>query len=152
MIISCILILSSCTAKPEMDIDEARDNFEDEDYNVDYYDDLDHSQYEEYLYAYNDDNELHIILFKDSKLASIFYDKVKADIDYKRESIKREIESMEHILKKYDDNYTSSEIDDMEDELKELRREQKKLNKHVIGKSGKTIWFGTEDAIKDSKG
>jgi len=153
MIAGFMLVLSSCavTPKPELDFDDAEDNLEDEDYDVDYYDDFDEI-YVESLYAENDDDYLVITEYMDSKLANMYYKNLKAELKYEKESLQHDIDTIEHLLKKYDDDYTSSEIDEMEDELKELKKELKDLEKIVIGKSGKFVWHGTKNAIKDSKG
>ena len=153
MIFSCMLAFSSCVARPEKDLDDARDNLEDEDYIVSYSDDSDQPGYEEYLYARNDkDDTLTVIIFSDTKLAGMYYDEMKAQIQYEKETIKREIKALEHMLKKYDDDMDSDEVDEMEDEIKDLKKELKEYDEIVIGKSGKTVWMGTKDAIKDSKG
>ena len=63
------------------------------------------------------------------------------------------IESLEHQLKKYEDDLDSDEINEIEDEIKELNKALEKVeDEYVIGRSGKTVWAGTKDAIEDSKG
>jgi hypothetical protein len=37
-------------------------------------------------------------------------------------------------------------IEECKEEIDDIKKE------YVIGKSGKTVWYGTADAIKDSKG
>ena len=155
MILGCMLTLSSCAfaEKPELDLEDAQENLEDEDYHVSYEDDVDDAGYEEMLYAYNDkEDSLRVVVFSDSKLADMYYDTVKAQLKYQKETVEREIKMMEHLLKKYDDDMDSDEVDEMKDEVKELKKELKKFDDVVIGKSGKTVWYGTKDAVKDSKG
>ena len=169
MILSCMVVFSSCTPRPKMNLEDAADNLEDEDYDVYYCEDADDMSYEDYLkfatcfrtdsigckeaiYASNGDDYLIVIVFSDSKLAKLYYEEAKASMNNEKENLEREIERLEHMLKKYDDDFSSYEIDSMEDELKELKKELKEYKEYVIGKSGKTVWAGTKDAIKDSKG
>lgn len=152
MILSCMIVFSSCTPRPKMNLEDAADNLEDEDYYVSYSDDVDEPGYKERLSASNGDDYLIVIVFSDSKLAKLYYEEAKASMNYEKEELEREIERLEHMLKKYDDDFSSYEIDSMEDELKDLKKELKEYKEYVIGKSGKTVWAGTKDAIKDSKG
>ncbi len=152
MILSCMIVFSSCTPRPKMDLEDAEDNLEDEDYYVLYSDDIDEPGYKERLSASNGDDYLIVIVFEDAKLAKLYYEEAKASMNYEKEELEREIARYEHMLKKYDDDLTSAEVDDMEDELKDLKKELKEYKEYVIGKSGKTVWAGTKDAIKDSKG
>ena len=153
MALSCMIAFSSCATKPEKDLEDAAENLEDEDYIVSYEDDVDDVGYEEKLYARNDkDDTLTVIVFSDTKLAGMYYDEMKAQLKYQEETIKRQIKALEHTLKKYDDDMDSDEVDEMEDEVKDLKKQLKKFDEMVIGKSGKTVWMGTKDAIKDSKG
>ena len=153
MIFSCLFVFASCDEpKPELDLEDAVDNLENEDYEVTYDDDVDDVGIDERLSASNDDDEhIMIIVFQDSKLAKMYYEELKASVEYEKESLERELEMYEHMLKKYEDDLSNSEIDEMEDDIKALKKDIKTYNHYVIGRSGKTVWVGTEDAIEDSQ-
>ena len=157
MILGCTLTLSSCfsflAAKPEMDLEDAMENLEDEDYVVAYDDDSEDPGYEEYLYARSeDDDSLTVVVFSDKKLANMYYDELKAQLKYQKEYIELEIKYTEYMLENYKKEFDSDDIDEMKDELKDLKKQLKKLDEMVVGKKGTTVWYGTESAIEDSKG
>ena len=157
MILSCVVVFSSCSLfapKPELDLEDAKDNLEDADYSVSYEDDEDllGPGVAEQLYAYDDDNFLRVTVYEDSKSASLAYDEIKMELDHEKESIKLTIKSIEHVLDKYEDDLEDEEIDELEDMLEEYQDELEEYEDYVIGKSGKTVWAGTKDAIEDSKG
>ena len=53
---------------------------------------------------------------------------------------------------KYEDELKSDEIDEIEDEIKELEEELEDYEeKYVYGIKGKIVWYGTADAVEDSK-
>ena len=157
MILSCAVLFSSCglfTAKPNLDLEDAAEVLEDEDYTVSYSDDEDELGVGvvERLSAYNDDDYLYVVVYGDAKSASIAYKSAKASMDSEIKSIKLQIQSIENMLDKYDGDLESDEIDAYEDELKELEKELEEYDEVVIGKKGCTIWMGTKTAIEDSKG
>ena len=170
MLIGCVALFASCGAKPELDLEKAKDALEDEDYTVYYEDDMsdDVPYIEEYLSARDDDdNSITIIRFADAKTAKLYYNTLKIDRDNEIaeikadiKSLKAEIKASEQILKKYEDDMKSDEIEALEDEIEELEDEIKDLEKeledmkedYVLGRSGKVVWTGTKDAIKASKG
>ena len=156
LIIVSIFSFASCSlfaAKPEFDLDDAKDALEDADYTVIYEDDLDTPGIKEYLRAYDSkDNSLTIIVFEDAKLANLAYQQQKLEFEYDKDELELEIKANEHRLDKYEDDLDSADIDSIEDDIKDMNKELKEMKDYVIGKSGKTIWYGTKDAIKDSKG
>ena len=156
MLIGCVALFASCGAKPELDLEKAKDALEDEDYEVYYEDDMsdDVPYIEEYLRAYDDDdNSITIIRFADAKTAKLYYQELKLQRDYEIDSLKLEIKALKNQLKKYEDDFNSDEIDEIEDEIKDLEKELEEMKEEtVIGRSGKVVWTGTKDAIKASKG
>ena len=157
MIATCIMALASCAPRPLLkDLEKAADNLEDEDYHASYTDDEDRLGVGmvERLTASSEDGDdyLYVVVFETSKLASIAYDEAKLNLEHEKETLKLEIKRIKHILKKFDSDLKSDEIDEYEDELKELEEELEEYKNFVIGKSGKTVWYGTKDAIKDSRG
>ena len=173
MVLSCTLVLASCGnqgPKPELNIEDAAENLEDADYTVMFTDDEDdlYPWIEAQLYATNDDDEgIYITVYKDSTSAKLALEDVKvefnAEIDSINEKIdakERKIKQYENILKKYEDDLEDEEIeeledtiDDLNDEIDELKDELKEIKEEAcFGRSGKTVWYGTKTAAKDSKG
>jgi len=149
------LTLTSCAPKPELYLEEAKDNLEDADYEVSHVDDEDmlSPAVKESLSAHDDDNYLYIVVFNDTKSAKLAYKEFKLESDQEIEALELEIKSIKHYLKKYEDDLDSDVIDEYEDELKDLEKElEEEKDEFVVGRSGKTVWYGTKDAIKDSKG
>lgn len=149
------LALTSCGAKPELDLDDAADALEDADYSVSFKDDEDDPSVDEALYARSDDYDdyVYIVVYKDTKTAKLAYKELKLDQDQEKESLELEIKYYEHILNKYEDDMDSDEVDDYEDKLKDLKKELEKLEdgEIVYGRSGKTVWYGTKKAIEATK-
>ena len=147
--------LASCSlfSKPELDLDDAQDNLEDEDYSVYYEDDEDNLQagMVEMFSAYDDDdNSLYVVVFDSAKLAKIYYKAAKLELDAEIKATKIEIQEIEYLLENY-----KKDLDDpssYKDQLKDLEDELEELEEMVIGRSGKTVWYGTKDAIDASKG
>lgn len=154
MLISCVCVLASCGgqgSKPELDLEDAAENLEDEDYIVEYEDDEDNlsANVAEKLTARNSDGDyIYITVYKDSKSASMAFDELKLKFDYQVKYAKAELKKMKHMVKKYEDDvsYDEDDIEDFEEEFKEGKAE------YCYGKSGKIVWEGTKNAVKDSKG
>ena len=152
MLVSSVVVLSSCGAKPKLNLEKAEEALKDNDYMVSYSDDIDEAGIEESLSAYKKDDSLMIVKFAKSSTAKLYYQQMKMELDYQLESIKLEIKTTKHLLAKYEKDMKSDEIKGLEDELKDLEKELEEFEEtYVIGRSGKCVWYGTVDAIKDSK-
>ena len=158
LLLVCTMALSACSLfapKPNKDLEEAAENLEDEKYMVTYTDDEDELEVNvaEKLYATDGkDNYLSVTIYNDSKSASLAYKEMKMQYDAEIDEIKLEIKNYENMIKKYEDDLDNDDIDDYEDEIKELEKELEEAKDFVFGKSGKMVYAGTKDAIKDSKG
>ncbi len=156
LLICSLLSFCSCASRPLLDLKEAAENLEDEGYVVTYNDDAEDSDpsEQEYLYAYGDsDDRLVITVFTHSRMATLRYESLKMSYENNIDSIKLQIETLKYEIKKYGDDLDDDELDELEDELDELEDELEYYKEdYCIGKSGKTVWYGTKDAIKDSKG
>ncbi len=153
MLVSSLVVLSSCAARPKLNLEKAEEALKDNDYFVSYSDDIDEPSIEEYLTAYKEDDQLTVIKFAKSSTAKLAYQEKKLEMDYKIDSLELEIKSVKHILAKYEKDLKSDEIKGYEDDLKDLEKELEEYKEeYVIGRSGKYVWYGTVDAIKDSKG
>ena len=157
MLLGCVAVFASCGnqgTKPNLDLEEAAEALEDEDYNVTYSDDEDDLSVGvvEQLYASNGDDYLRVVKYASAATAKIAYEELKLQMETEIEYMELEIKRIEHILKKYDDDLDSDEVDDYEDDLKDLEKELKKTKKdYCYGISGKYVWAGTSDAAKDSE-
>ncbi len=166
-----VFSLASCfAAKPEKDLEDAKENLEDANYEVDYVDDEEYLavNVEAYLKADNDkDEQLTVYIYKDIKSAKLAYKQQKAayemEMEYAEYAIDKmelELKQLKNRLKKYEDDLDSDELDKLEEQIedkeeaiedsKEAIKEYKK--EYVIGRSGKMVWYGTDKAIKKSKG
>ena len=181
MLLSCTLAFSACSLfnpQPETDLEEAMENLEDADYEVDYEEEVDEVGISEQLSAFNEDGDrITIIVFEDKKLAELEYDKYKltekmedemekaAEKDakkhgedynqslvvekYEEKSDKLAYEYAKHMLDKYDDELSDEEIENYEDIVDRYANGEPEI---IFGKSGKVFWYGTKQAIEDSKG
>ena len=153
MLVSSLVVLSSCAAKPKLNLEKAEEALKDEDYYVSFSDDVDETSIEQYLRAIKDGDSLVVIKFEKASTAKLAYQEKKLEMDYKIDSLELEIKSVKHILAKYEKDLKSDEIKGYEDDLKDLEKELEEYKEeYVIGRSGKYVWYGTVDAIKDSKG
>ena len=155
IIVMCVLAFASCSAKPELNLDDAKDNLEDEDYSVFYEDDEDNLEVniKERLSASNEDDSLTIIVYADLKSAKLAEKSFNLSSEAQLKNLKLQLETLEHELNAYEDELDSDEIDEYEDEIKEIKKEIEDFGTdRIFGRSGKTVWYGTENAIKDSKG
>ena len=156
MIISCVAVFASCGGpKPKLDLDKAEANLKAAKYSVTHNDDADSlsAEKKETLYAYDDDdNYINIYVFNDKKSAKLYYESLELDLEASIDETKLEIKYIKNMIKKYSDDLNSITIKAYEEELKELEEELEELKDIVIGRSGKTVWAGTKEAIKATKG
>lgn len=138
--------------KPKLDIDEVQEALEDEDYYVSVYKKNLDPEYKAKLSAYKDDDSITIVWFNDRETAKLYFDSLKISYDVEVKSNELQIKMIEHKLDKYEDDLDSDEIDDLEDELKDLKKELRKMKEdYSFGIDGKVVWYGTADAVKDTK-
>ena len=150
----CVFAICSCAARPAMKLDEAEANLKAKDYIVTYTKDSSMTGVAERLTARASlslESDLEIVVYDTAKLARFAYEEAKLSIDTEIEYINMEIKKTEYVLKQYKDELKSAEIDELEDDIKDLKEELAELENIVIGRSGKTFWQGTKQAIKDSK-
>ncbi len=151
----CLFAVVGCSG-PKLDFDKAEDNLKDEDYMVtvsEKYSGQFGEAVEEYLYAFNEDGDnLTIIKFEKVGAAKKYYKSLKMSYDHEVEEIKLQIEMCKYYIKNFEDDLSSDEIDMYEDEIKDLKEELEDMKKETaFGRSGKYVWFGDKDAIKDTK-
>ena len=154
--LSMMLAFTSCLAKPELDLNDAKKNLKSEDYNVKVEDDEDFLDVGvvEQLEAYSEDGDdyIYIVKYESAKYAKLVYDMMKQEYDYGIKSSSLQIKQIEFILDEYDKDLDSDEIDDYEDEIKDLNKNLKEAKEdYSFGISGDIIWFGTAQALEDSR-
>ena len=146
MLAVCTSLVACGGAKPNLNLSRAEANLKENGYHVDIEDGEEYSGYrgaaiERTLYAYDeDDNEIYIYEFKDAKAARLYYNNMKSA--YGKGSAYHKW--YKRYLKKYGDDLTREEREDVEDWIEEIEEE-------VCGRSGKYVWFGTKDAVNATK-
>ena len=165
------LTLASCGATPKLNLEKAADNLERRDYWVSYEDDFDEDDYDEMmikeaLSAYDGDEEVTIMKFRDVRTAKLYVKSMKLQRQYEIDEVKYEIKLLQlekkalintmlrYAFKLEGDDFEDiiEDIKDIQDEIKECREEIKDIKKeYSCGRMGKTVWAGTEGAIKDTK-
>lgn len=156
MIIGCVAVFASCGGpKPKLDLDKAEANLKAAKYSVSHNDDADRlpADRKETLYAKDDnDNYINIYVFNDRKSANLYYKSLESELEFSIDSTKLEIKYVKNMIKKYSADLDSATLKSYENKLKQLEEELEELEDIVIGKSGKTVWSGTKEAIKATKG
>lgn len=143
MLAVCTSLVACGGPKPNLDFDSAKQNLAENGYRAHVEDGEEYGGYlgeaiEQRLFAYDeDDNYIYIYEFKDSKAAKLYYEYIKEGSDAEYEFYKR-------YLKKYGDDLTREEREELEDYIKELED-------WVVGRSGKYVWYGTKDAVNATK-
>lgn len=159
VLIVLVLTLASCSPSPKLDLKKAAENLREKDYYVIYFGDYYFDEYDidemylkEELRATDGGDYLHIYKFRDLRSAKLFYKTCKVEYNNEIETLKLEIKMNRNMLNRYPFKLTSLDKEDLQEEIKLLKEELKEFKKeNVIGRSGKYVWVGTADAIKDSK-
>ena len=157
MLMGAVFMLASCGAKPELDLDEAAKNLEDNGYTIVYEKDTGSRAITASLHAYKDDGEneyyyLDILEYENATFAKIEYKKMKSQQDAAIEKLEYALEYYEQYLKSYEDEMDSEEIERFENYIKTTEEEIEVKKESVIGRSGKFVWYGDKEAIDASKG
>lgn len=181
--ICTLFSLASCFApKPELDLEKAAENLEDEDYYAGFVDDEDYLEFnmtemmfaiekdadfdlDDLAYVFSDPTELGtelivekteflmVVTYADSKSAKYMHDNLKLALDYAVDSAKLNVKAMENTVKEYEDDLDNDDIDNYEDDIKDINKMIERVDEEIVlGKSGNTVWFGTKKAIEESKG
>ncbi len=162
MLVGGVLALSSCGKKvePNLDLAAAKTKLEAAEYTVSLVDkkeELDPGIAKQFR-AYKDGGEetddqyIYIVEYKDKKLAKLYFEETKAQIDYQIASLKAEIEIMEKTLELYEAEMQSEDINELKDEIKELKEDLTDYEEnYTIGIDGCFVWYGTVKAAEASK-
>lgn len=171
LVLSLMMALSSCKnpfkkeeeiPTPELDLDDAFDNLEDEGYDVYLYDEKEDTDpgEEECLYAYDYDHSeyyLKIVEYEDEELANLNYERYKQLLADRITYMEKEIAALKYMLEnvvesdKYAEYYDEEEIEDLEEWIDEMEEDLEAYKKYVVGIDGCYVWFGHPEMIEDSK-
>ena len=153
LVICSLFSFASCSIlapKPAKDLEDAKEALEEADYIVTYYENEDDdSSVVEYLTARNGDDRIHVTKYATLRAAQLAYKALKLERNYEIKELKLQIKSLKYEMRKFADSDTEDMYEEYLDELKEELADLK--SEYVIGISGKTVWYGTKDAIKDTK-
>ena len=158
MLVASVFALTSCS-KPELNFDKAKANLEAAGYSVTITDDRaelmdDYVGAVKALKAYkSSDEQVIIITFDSSKTAKLYIKEYEMEFDREIEYAEFQIRYYEHMLKTYADELDADDKEDYEEEIDELKKDIEEAKaERVIGRSGKTVWYGTKVACDASKG
>ena len=159
MLVGCVFTLASCS-RPELDLATAKSNLEAKGFTVilqtnkDYLSEGIVQKLTAYDGLYSDEGQyLNIIVFDNTKTAKIALEEQEIIKKQSKENLEYQIELTEHLLKTYRDELSTSEIADYEDEIKEYEDVLATFDdEFILGRKGKTIWYGTKLAIEASNG
>ena len=152
--VCCIFATSSCSPKPDKKLDQAKIKLEMAGYAVSYENSGEYMQdptIAEYLEAMKGEDYLEVYKFNTRKVARLYYKNLKIVHDAEIDSYKTKIKLIEHTLEKFDENLDDADIEWYENQLKMYEGLLEDAEKTVIGRSGKTVWIGTKDAVKSTK-
>ena len=122
----CVCAMAACA--PKLDIDKAEDSLREKGYVIkverrtDYYD-VEGLRVERVLTAMQDDLMIMIVEFSDKKTAELVYEMETAVYEAEIVEIDSEIALLEHLLDKYQDKLLRKQLDEWEDSLKILKKE-----------------------------
>ena len=157
MLVGCVFTLASCS-RPELDLATAKVNLEAKGFTVILQTKNLSDGVEQKLTAYDglysDEGQyLNIIVFDNTKTAKIALEQFEIQKKQGKEDLEYQIELTEHLLKTYRDELSTSEIAEYEDNIKEYEDALAAFDdEFILGRKGKTIWYGTKLAIDASNG
>lgn len=156
-LIMLTLTLASCGATPTFDLEKAAENLRERGYYVNYNDDYDDADYKdmkfkETLTASKNGEYVQIYKFNDLRTAKLYYKFSKSQRNNVIKTLKYEIKILRHLMIRYafkleaeDFEDIMEEIEDYQDQIKELKKE------YVVGRFGNVVWYGNKEAIEDTK-
>ena len=101
----------------------------------------------------NDDNDgIVIMILESDELAKIRYNELKAQFEYSKKIAQIRIDEIKYTMEHDKAELSEDELKEMSEELDDLKEELKDINSFSLGRSGATIWYGTRNAAKDSRG
>ena len=151
-LLGCMLFFTGCISPtPNLNLEDAKTALEDLDYRVSY--DADgETGIEVSLYAYKDNESLHIAQFKKASTAKLYREYLEIEYGQRIEVMEKQIEIYEHILSTYKNDMDEEEKQDIEEQIEYYKeRLEEAKDQMIIGNFGKYVWQGSKGAIEDSK-
>ena len=160
----CILAGVACSASKEgikVDINKAENALREKGYDIEV--EYDTSYWgidgiiEKAVFAEKDVNSyediyIEIYLFENEKVAKALYESWKAETESELNCLKAELKVNETILNEYRDIIKSTEIDELEDEIKEYKKEIEEIEEGLkcMGINGRCVWWVSHsDVLND---
>ncbi|MBO7187046.1 MAG: hypothetical protein J6V68_01440 [Clostridia bacterium] len=141
---------------PETDFAEAKARLESKGYYVSYLTDADISDptKKESLTATKGSDSLRMVKFDTYKMARLYLKQLELSLEYELEGLELQLDIAEFKVDEYEDVLSQAEKDELREEIAELELDIEELEdtQDFIGRKGKVVWYGTELAIKDSRG
>ena len=158
VVVSSLLMLVSC-GSPKKDFYKAEDNLNKNGYSVTVIrsDDENDDGIETKLTASKPSSDktsrIVMIEFESNKLAKLYYQSLRMQIQNQINENKLAIKAMKHMINKFADDLESGEINEYKSTIEELKQENKELREQLrcIGRSGKIVWQGDSEAILATK-
>ena len=159
LLMNLLASLCSCSLlapKPETDLEDAKAALESAGYTVYIWDYEDSEDVQDKgkvreLIAYSAGYEdyINIICYEEMATAKVAKKLWNKNLDAEVKYYKAERSYHEHILDKYGDKMTSEEYNRIRSYIEE--DEARADNAVIVGRSGKIVWSGTKNAIKDTQ-
>ena len=92
------------------------------------------------------------MILESNERAKIRYNELKAQLEYSKKITQIRINEIKYTMDHDEAELSEDELKEMSEELDDLKEELKDINSFSLGRSGATIWCGTRNAAKDSRG
>ena len=155
LVLAMVMGLVACGSSPLLELSEAVDNLKAEDYYVQYHtrkSDLEPGM-AEMLEAESDEEEITIIIFRDSSTAKAYFEIKEKEREVQITLLESELEYLEQKLEYFEADMDAEELEDIDEQIEEIKQSLLDYEeKYVLDRSGEAVWFGTKNAVEDTKG
>lgn len=157
--LGCLMVGAGCSS-PKLNIEDAEEALREKGYEVEIEHDVYDSEFgvdgviKKSLYAERDDMWIEIYELENAKTAKLFQKIIESEMEAEKNTIQAYIEYYEHILDEYKDDLKSDEVSEIEDTIKEYKKELENCEEEekVLGVNGKYIWHASDiDIIEDAQ-
>ena len=161
LMIFCLGSIVACDM-PELNLAKTKRNLEYMDYEIEIINGDELKEYGMYAYGVEEvffaeseegDNGIIIIYFEKASLARACFKMMKAELKGEIDCLKAEIRYYEMLVREYEYQILSEDLDNIKDEIKDCNKYLIELEEkyEYMGRSGEFVWCGTKRAIEDSK-
>lgn len=147
-----VLMLASCAAKPQLNLEDAEKNLKKEGYTV-FLTESDMTHVANVLTATDGkENTVIITEFEKEATAKLYCNTLETERDSEIAELKAELKYYKHLLKEYKDELGEVTTKAYKEKVKSIEQEIKDVkSEKVIGRSGAYVWVGTKKAIRATK-